>query len=65
MNKAYIVNGKTLHPDMKALLEARVAAGPANTIDEQRRAWTAYSQALSQPHPTDMKVEDKDLSLSH
>ena len=65
MNKAYIVNGKTLHPDMKALLEAREAAGPANTIDEQRRAWTAYSQALSQPHPTDMKVEDKDLSLSH
>ena len=48
---------------MKAMLEARETAGPANTIEEQRQAWTAYSQALSQPHPADMKVEDQDLAL--
>ena len=65
MNDGLIVNGKTLHPDMKAMLDARANAGPAETIAEQRTAWTAYSQALSQPHPDDMKVEDRDLPLPH
>ena len=65
MNSGLIVNGKSLHPDMGALLEARKAAGPANTIEEQRHAWTKYSQALSQPHPADMKVEDRSLALAH
>lgn len=65
MTNTLVVNGKTLHPDMKVMLDARAGAGPAVTIAEQRTAWTAYSQALSQPHPEDMKVEDRDLSLSH
>lgn len=65
MNDGLVVNGKTLHPDMKAMLDARAGAGPAVTIEEQRRAWTAYSQALSQPHPADMKVEDRSLALAH
>ena len=65
MNDGLIVNGKTLHPDMKAMLDARANAGPAETIAEQRTAWTAYSQALSQPRPDDMKVEDRDLPLPH
>ncbi|PPR63830.1 MAG: Carboxylesterase NlhH [Alphaproteobacteria bacterium MarineAlpha4_Bin2] len=65
MNGELIVNGKTLHPDMKALLEAREAAGPSKTIEEQRQAWTAYSQALSQPHPADMQTEDVFLLLEH
>ena len=51
MNDGLIVNGKTLHPDMKAMLDARANAGPAETIAEQRTAWTAYSQALSQAAP--------------
>ena len=65
MNDVVIVGGKTLHPDMKAMLDARAAAGPRGTIEEQRAAWTAYSQALSTPHPADMKVEDSVLSLDH
>lgn len=65
MNDLVTVNGKTLHPDMKAMLDARAGAGPATTIAEQRTAWTAYSQALSTPHPDDMKVEDRTLDLSH
>ncbi|MBT5494910.1 MAG: hypothetical protein HOK54_04125 [Alphaproteobacteria bacterium] len=65
MNDVVIVGGKTLHPDMKAMLDARAAAGPTGTIEEQRAAWTAYSQALSTPHPADMKVEDSVLSLDH
>lgn len=65
MNDVVIVGGKTLHPDMKAMLDARAASGPTVTIEEQRDAWTDYSQALSTPHPADMKVEDRVLSLDH
>ena len=65
MKDKLIVNGKALHPDMQAMLDARKNAGPAETIAEQRKAWTAYSEALSRPHPDDMKVEDHELPLSH
>ena len=65
MNDVVIVGGKTLHPDMQTMLNARAAAGPTGTIEEQRTAWTAYSQALSTPHPADMKVEDRVLPLDH
>ena len=63
MNDAFIVSGKTLHPDMRVLIEARAAAGTPVTIDEQRAAWTAYSGALSQPYPVDMDVADRELAL--
>lgn len=65
MNDAFIAQGKTLHPDMRALIEAREAAGPAETIEEQRAAWTRYSQSLSKPHPDDMAVGDRSLALDH
>ena len=65
MDDAVIVGGKALHPDMKAMLDARATAGPATTIDEQRAAWTRYSQALSKPHPADMAVDDRVLTLDH
>ena len=45
----FTVDGRVLHVDMKHLLEAQAAAGPAVTIEEQRAAWTRYSQALSEP----------------
>jgi acetyl esterase len=65
MNDTIIVNGKPLHPDMMTMLDARGAAGPAVTIAEQRTAWTAYSRALSTPHPDTMHVEDRPLALDH
>ena len=65
MTDTFIENGKELHLDMKAMLEARASAGAANTIEEQRTAWTNYSQALSKPHPEDMKVDDRLLVCAH
>ena len=65
MNDVATVGGKMLHPDMQTMLNARAVAGPTGTIEEQRTAWTAYSQALSTPHPADMKVEDRVLPLDH
>ena len=65
MTDTFIENGKELHLDMKAMLEARASAGPTNTIEEQRAAWTRYSQALSKPHPDDMQVDDRALTCSH
>jgi acetyl esterase len=65
MTDTFMENGKELHPDMKHLIDARAAAGPATTIEEQRRAWTKYSAAMSEPNPTDMKVDDRKLACSH
>jgi acetyl esterase len=65
MNGTFMANGKELHPDMKAMMEAREAAGPANTIAEQRVAWTKYSNALSKPHPAGMVVDDRSLTCRH
>ena len=65
MTDTFIENGKELHPDMKPMLDARAAAGPASTIEEQRAAWTKYSQALSKPHPSDMAVDDRPLACEH
>ncbi len=65
MTDTIMANGKELHPDMKHMLDAREAAGPVSTIEEQRAAWTKYSDAMSEPHPADMKVDDRSLSCSH
>ena len=59
MDDTFTENGKQLHKDMKHLIEARAAAGPATTIEEQRIAWTKYSNAMSKPHPDNMVVEDR------
>ena len=64
MTDTFIENGKELHADMRKMLEARAAAGPAGTIEEQRQAWTNYSRALSKPHPEDMKVAELKYWLS-
>ncbi|NKB59382.1 MAG: alpha/beta hydrolase fold domain-containing protein [Alphaproteobacteria bacterium] len=65
MTDTFMANGKELHPDMKPMLDARGGAGPAVTIEEQRAAWTNYSNALSKPHPADMAVDDRTLSCGH
>lgn len=59
------VDGRLLHPDMMAMMEARANAGPVDTIEQQRAAWSKYAAALSKPHPADMKVEDRTLALAH
>ena len=65
MTETFMANGKELHPDMQPMMDARDAAGPAVTVEEQRAAWTAYSNKLSEPHPADMTVDDRTLSCSH
>jgi len=49
-----------MHPDMDHLIAARDAAGPKGDTPQQQRAfWTAYTSALNEPHPADMKVWDE------
>jgi len=49
-----------MHPDMQILIAARDAAGPkGETPQQQRKFWFAYSRALNEPHPADMKVWDE------
>ena len=46
-----------VHPDMECLAAARAPAGMFGTsIEEQRKAWTFYSNNLNQPPPNTMKV---------
>ncbi len=48
-----------LHPDMQVLLDARDGAGPkGDGPEEQRRFWTAYTQATNRPAPADMAIRD-------
>ncbi len=65
MTDTFMANGKELHPDIKPMMAAREAAGPATTIAEQRAAWTKYSNAMSKPHPDDMAVDDRTLACGH
>ena len=51
-----------MHPDMKILTEARPPPPPGQTIEENRAAWTEYSQKLSEPAPRDMTVFDRTIS---
>jgi acetyl esterase len=54
------MNTPAMHPDMQYLLAARDAAGAkGTTVEEQRRFWFAYTSALNEPHPADMKVWDE------
>ena len=54
------MTGIPMHPDMEHLIAARDAAGPKGDTPEQQRAfWTAYTAALDEPHPADMKVWDE------
>jgi len=49
----------TIHPDMQHLLDARDGAGEKGTTTaEQRRFWTAYTEALNRPAPADMAIHD-------
>jgi acetyl esterase len=46
------------HPDMRALVAARDALPPAATTAEQRANWTTLSEAMREPYPADMTIED-------
>lgn len=56
---------KAIHPDMQAIMDASARTtellGPraADDVAAARRWWTAYTRALSQPHPGDMHVHDE------
>jgi len=54
------MNKPQMHPDMQILIAARDAAGPkGETPQQQRKFWFAYSRALNEAHPADMKVWDE------
>lgn len=59
------MGSRAIHPDMQAILDASARTteqlGPraADDVAAARRWWTAYTQALSRPHPEDMHVYDR------
>lgn len=55
-----MTTGKTIHPEMQVLLDARNGAGKkGETVEEQRRYWAVYVQATARPHPDDMAIHDR------
>ena len=46
------------HPDMRVLTEAQKHAYGGTTVEEQRRAWSAYTASLSPPRPESLEVHD-------
>lgn len=51
-----------LHPEMQALVDAKAALPPANTLEEMRVNWNVYAARMRRPHPTDMTVEDRGVA---
>ncbi len=51
-----------LHPEMKALIDAKADLPIPKTVEEMRAGWDAYSKRLSHPHPADMAVEDRGVA---
>lgn len=48
-----------LHPEMQVLIDAKADLAPAETVEQMRADWNTYSARLREPHPADMKVEDR------
>lgn len=46
------------HPDMRVLTEAQKHAYGGKTVEEQRRAWSAYTASLAPPLPDSLEVRD-------
>lgn len=46
------------HPDMQVLIEAQKIAYGGTTIEEQRKAWSAYTRKLAIPRPPGMNIRD-------
>ena len=51
-----------LHPEMKALIDAKADLPVPKTVDEMRAGWNIYSKRMSRPHPADMAVEDRGVA---
>jgi len=51
-----------LHPEMKLLIDAKADLPVPQTLEEMRAGWNVYSKRLSQPHPSDMAVEDRGVA---
>jgi acetyl esterase len=62
------MSGRAIHPEMQSIMDASARTteqlGPrsADDVAAARRWWTAYTLALSQPHPEDMQVSDRMVS---
>ena len=50
-----------LHPEMRILIDAKKSLPPAETLDEMRAGWAAYSAATRAPYPDGMRVEDRQV----
>lgn len=46
------------HPDMAVLIEAQKVAYGGTTVEEQRKAWSAYTKKLAPPRPAGLHVRD-------
>ncbi len=46
------------HPDMQVLIDAQKIAYGGTTVEEQRKAWSAYTRKLAIPRPPGMLVRD-------
>lgn len=51
-------NRREPHPDMTVLIEAQKVAYGGTTVDEQRKAWSAYTRKLAPPRASGMNVRD-------
>ncbi len=47
-----------LHPDMQVLIDAREGLPTAHTVAQERANWSTYTNRLSEPCPTDMRIDD-------
>jgi acetyl esterase len=51
-----------IHPDMKDLIDAKLAVPQTQSPNEMRAGWNNYGATLSRPYPTGMVVGDTYLS---
>ncbi|MEZ5856147.1 MAG: alpha/beta hydrolase [Hyphomicrobiaceae bacterium] len=50
-----------LHPEMAPLIAARAKLPVAKDLADERRNWSAYAKANSEPPPADMGIEDRTI----
>lgn len=55
--------GRMLHPDMVKLLELRGSFGTPSSPEELAEIFETYCARVGEPHPADMKVEERTLDV--
>lgn len=60
-----MTSNPALHPEMQALIEARVPRKPDATLVEERQQWNQYAAKLARPCPETLIVSDIDIPAGH